>query len=422
WQSPVPIGVAGELYVGGAGVARGYLKRPELNAQKFIPNPFSDRPGARLYRTGDLGRYLADGSIEYLGRVDSQVKIRGFRIELGEIESVLARHPKVGAVVVVAREDEPGDKRLVAYVVAAGSAAPSSHELREYSKTKLPEYMVPALFNLIDSIPLTPNGKVNRAQLPAPDLIGLSEHRQFVGPRDEIERRLQTVWQEILDVRPIGVRQDFFELGGHSLNAVRALSRIEHELDCHIPLAAMFPAPTIESLAERIRGYGFYGPVSTTVPIQPNGTRPPLFVVGTFQVFKGLARELGDDQPIVGLAIPDAMRMRMPYRFEELAADEVSSILKYQETGPYFIAGFSAEGVLAYEVAQQLRAKGHTVGTLVMIDTACPTQPREPWIARAGQGLGMFSNKLRYEGIVSAWTSMRRRVQRLTIPLKVFGW
>ena len=422
WRNPVPIGIAGELYVGGAGLARGYLKRIELDAEKFVPNLFSDRPGSRLYRTGDLGRYLPGGNIEYLGRVDSQVKIRGYRIELGEIESVLARHPAVEAALVVAGEDEAGDRRLVGYVVGAGGAPPSSSELRNYLKQKLPEYMVPALFMAIDAMPLTPNGKVNRAQLPAPNLMAFSEHRQFVGPRDDVERRLQTVWEEILDVRPIGVRQDFFELGGHSLNAVKALSRIEDELGFHIPLAAMFPAPTIESLAERIRGDGFHDLKNATVPIQPHGTLPPLFVVGTFQVFRDLPRQMGHDQPFVGLAIPDEMRMRMPYRLEEFAAHQVNSILRYQDAGPYFVAGFSAEGVLAFEVAQQLRAKGHTVGLLVMIDTACPTQPRERWTSRAEQSIGIFQRKLHYEGIKSTWTSLWRRVQRLAIRLRVARW
>src|SRR5689334_6545478 len=240
---PVPVGVIGEVYIGGVGVARGYLNRPELTAEKFIPHPFSQQPGARVYRTGDKVRLLPNGEIDFQGRVDEQLKIRGFRIEPGEIENVLRQHPSVHEALVAAREAAPGDRRLIAYVVKRGES--SANELREFLKERLPEYMVPSAFVFLEEIPLTPHGKYDRHALPLPQEIR-SEEGGLVAPRDVVELQLTEQWEELLHVT-CGVTDDFFELGGHSLLAVRLMSRIEQLYGKNIPLATLFKAPTIES-------------------------------------------------------------------------------------------------------------------------------------------------------------------------------
>ena len=372
--NPVPVGVTGELYIGGAGVARGYLNRAELTAEKFVRNPFLAEP-SRLFRTGDTGRYLADGSIEYKGRIDAQVKIRGYRIELGEIESALGRHPAVREAAVVAQE-QGGDRRLVGYIAARPGSSPSANELRRYLSEKLPEYMVPSAFAVMETLPLTRNGKIDRANLPPLDGIAIVDYRQFVAPRNYVERGLQAIWQELLETRPIGIHDDFFAVGGHSLLAAKLLARIEHEFNRRIPLAAMFPAPTIESLAARIMGITKDPEVPGIEPLQPLGSLPPLFVVGNFRVFRVLAIKLGTQRPMIGLSIPEELRMRLPYNIKELAALQVKSILALNRGEPIFVIGFSAEGALALEVAHQLVAAGHEVGLVAMIDTTCPSQER----------------------------------------------
>jgi amino acid adenylation domain-containing protein len=244
---PQPVGVPGELYVAGAGVARGYLDRPGLTAERFLPDPFSSRPGARLYRTGDRARWRADGTLEYLGRLDAQVKVRGFRIEPGEVEAALAAHPGIREAAVVAREDAPGDRRLVAYVVAGQGAAPDAAELRAHLAGRLPVYMVPGAFVVLESLPLTPSGKLDRRALPAPEQ-GPAED-QYVAPRTPIEETLAGIWREVLGLERVGVRDRFFELGGHSLLATRVVSRIRGAFGVELTVRAMFEHPTVEGLA-----------------------------------------------------------------------------------------------------------------------------------------------------------------------------
>jgi amino acid adenylation domain-containing protein len=258
-MQPVPVGVPGELYIGGAGLARGYLYSAELTAEKFIPNPFSNEPGARLYRTGDLGRYLADGNIEFLGRIDHQVKIRGYRVELGEIEAVLGQHPAVCETVVVVREDDFGDAsaplktghQLVAYIANKGPA-PHSDELRNLLRQKLPGYMVPSAFVFLDSLPLAPNGKVDRKNLPAPDHSRPELQASYQAPCTPAEEMLVEIWAEVLKLESIGVHDNFFDLGGHSLLATQVISRIRGSFQVEVPLRALFESPTIAGLAERI--------------------------------------------------------------------------------------------------------------------------------------------------------------------------
>jgi acyl carrier protein len=247
--NPTPIGVPGEIYIGGAGLARGYLNRPELSAERFIPNPFSIERGARFYRTGDMGRYLPDGNIELLGRKDQQVKVRGFRIELGEIESVLSSHPDVRDAVVMVREDRPGDKRLVAYVVGRGDSSAPVDELKRFLKAKLPEYMVPSGWVSLASLPHMPNGKIDRAALPAVEGSDCAGGGEFTAPGTEVEKILASIWAEVLKVQRVGIDDNFFDLGGHSLLATQIVSRARDRLSIELPLRAVFEAPTIRELA-----------------------------------------------------------------------------------------------------------------------------------------------------------------------------
>jgi amino acid adenylation domain-containing protein len=246
---PVPAGVPGEIFIGGEGVARGYLNRAELTAEKFICAPFSVDANARLYRTGDLGRWLADGSIEFLGRLDNQVKIRGHRIELGEIDSALGRHPSVREAVVVAREDKPGDTRLVAYIVAAADTKPTPTELRRFAQEKLPEAMTPSAFVFLDALPLTPNGKVNRKALPAPESQRPELETAYVAPRNGLEKTIAGIWCELLHIEQVGLHDNFFDLGGHSLLVVQAQARLRDALGRDVPVVKLFQYPTVSALA-----------------------------------------------------------------------------------------------------------------------------------------------------------------------------
>jgi amino acid adenylation domain-containing protein len=245
----VPIGVSGELHIGGVGVGRGYLNRPKLTAEKFIPDPYSNDSAARLYKTGDLVRYRPDGNIEFLGRIDHQVKIRGFRIELGEVEITLRQHPSVRESVALAREDVPGDKRLVAYVVSDQEQTPTSSELRDFLKRKLPEYMMPSAFVILDTLPLTPNGKIDRQTLPAPDQVRPELANTFVAPRTEAEEIIAEIWAELLGLEQVGIYDNFFELGGHSLLATQIISRLRDVFQIELPLRTLFEAPSVTELA-----------------------------------------------------------------------------------------------------------------------------------------------------------------------------
>jgi acyl carrier protein len=251
-QQVAPLGVVGELYLGGAGVGRGYLRRAELTAERFVPDNVSGRSGARLYRTGDLGRYRSDGELEYLGRVDEQVKIRGFRIELGEIEAALRAHPAIREAAVIAAGDQPETKTLVAYVVPAGESVLPTTELSNYLATLLPDYMIPASFIVLDSLPLTENGKVDRRQLPAPVLSPGVVSGSDAEPRDPIETEVARIWSEILKLPKVGIHSNFFALGGHSLLATQVISRLRATFQVDLPLRSIFEMPTVAHLAAAI--------------------------------------------------------------------------------------------------------------------------------------------------------------------------
>ena len=296
---PVPVGVAGELFIGGDCLARGYLDRPELTAERFLPNPLAPHGASRLYKTGDLVRYLHDGNIEFLGRSDHQVKLRGYRIELGEIESVLAQHPGVAETVVVVREDVPGDQRLVAYIVGHDGHSSEVGELRSFLSKRLPDYMVPSAYVFLEALPLTPSGKVDRRKLPAVSAAERGVSEGYLGPRDELERKLTRIWEELLGVGRIGIKDNFFDLGGHSLLAMRLIARVEQELSRTFSLADLFQSPTIEGLARELWGQGNDCRTSIgSALFGLRGTKPPVFVHGgSFE----LSRHLGEDQPCYGL-------------------------------------------------------------------------------------------------------------------------
>ncbi len=371
---PVPVGISGELHIGGLGVARGYLNLPVQTQQKFIPDPFRQEAGACLYKTGDMAKYLPGGEIEFLGRTDDQVKIHGFRVELGEIEAALGQHGGVRQPVVTAREDSSGaGKFLVAYFVAAQQPAPTALSLRSFLKDKLPEYMIPSAFVALSAMPLTPNGKVDRRALPVPKADDSAAPLDMVAPKDELESRLVKIWESILGKQPITVRQNFFELGGHSLLAVRLMHRVEQVFGKRMPIATLFQAPTIEQLADLLRD-GWSPSWSSLVPIQPDGSKPPFFCIhgagGTVIIYHNLAQALGPDQPIYGLQAQGLDgRQRCLNRVEDMAEHYLSEIRTIQPAGPYFLGGLSFGGTVAYEMAQRLRAAGEDVGLLVLFDT-----------------------------------------------------
>jgi aspartate racemase len=349
------------------------LNRPELSAGKFIQDPFRQQAGARLYNTGDLARYLPSGEIEFLGRGDDQVKIRGFRVELGEIETALSQHPGVAEAVVVAREDGHGAKSLIAYFVP-GKESPKSGGLRSFLKQKLPDFMVPSAFVMLEAMPLTPNGKVDRKVLPPPQPDEIASDERLVEPKDALESQLVKVWEAVLDKQPIGVRQNFFELGGHSLLAVRLMHRIEQAFGKRLPIATLLQAPTVEELANMLRRKGWSPSWSCLVPIQPNGSKPPLFCIhgagGTVIVYRELGQHLGPDQPIYGLQAQGLDGQQPCFtRVEDMATHYLNEIRSIQPQGPYFIGGLSFGGTVAYEMAQQLTAQGEAVGMLFMFDT-----------------------------------------------------
>ncbi|MGJ7902565.1 amino acid adenylation domain-containing protein, partial [Lysobacter sp. 1R34A] len=374
-RQPVPVGVAGELYIGGAGVARGYLHRPELTAERFLDDPFGDRAGARMYRSGDLGRWREDGRIEYLGRNDFQVKIRGHRIELGEIEARLGECEGVREAVVVAREDQPGDRRLVAYLLAHAGAAPGAAELRERLARSLAEHMLPAAFVVLPVWPLTANGKLDRAALPAPDGAARAQ-REYAAPQGATEQAIAAIWCELLGLERVGRHDRFFELGGHSLLAIRVVHALRARLGVAVPLSATFSAPTVAALAAAI-GDAAAQPASLCVPLQMAAAGRPLFCVhpvgGQVSFYAALAARLAALGPVYGLQSPEAAGLpQRPASLQALAQMQVEAIRSRQPQGPYRLLGWSSGGVLAATIAQRLIAAGERVEYLGLLDTHLP--------------------------------------------------
>lgn len=399
-QRPLPIGIPGELYIGGDGVARGYFNRPELTAEKFLQvadlAPLAAilpeaAQAQRLYRTGDLARLLPDGNVDFLGRLDHQVKVRGYRIELGEIEAVLAKHPALREVVVTTKEIAAGDVRLVAYVIP-WQEAPETAELRTFVGDSLPDYMVPAAFMTLDAFPLTPNKKIDRRALPVPELFTAVSTKSHTTTTDPLELQLIRIWERVLGIKGIGRHDDFFELGGHSLLAIRLFAEIEKITQQQFPLPILFRAPTIALLAEALRQEGWHTSWTSLVPIQPNGTKPTFFYVAPFLIsvlsFARLARHLGEDQPLYGLQ-PQGIDGNQPHhtRVEEMAAHYIKELRTLQPHGPYYLGGHCAGSWVAFEMAQQLQAAGQEVQLLVLVDSeppniAPPQEHRLRYIAR----------------------------------------
>ena len=373
---PVPIGLAGELHIGGIGLARGYHNRPELTAEKFIANPLSKDPKARLYKTGDLARFLPSGNIEYLGRLDHQVKIRGLRVELGEIEEALNRYPGVQTSIVLMREDTPGDKRLIAYLVTRDGAV-NTADLRENLRVKLPDYMVPAAFVTLEELPLTPNGKLDRKALPRPDFEAIADTSNFEAPRTPTETVLVGIWCDVLGLKQVGIHDNFFELGGHSLLAVRLFTEIRKRFKINFGLSTLFEAPTIGALAALIgkaeeadssqRNLASHGLVSIR-----SGTNTPLFVIHSFDGnvihYEPLGRIFPEDHPIYAIEAPGLHGLPMDYSVEAMATRYIEQIRERQPHGPYFILGHCFGALITYEIARQLSAQNERMGMVGLLD------------------------------------------------------
>jgi amino acid adenylation domain-containing protein len=421
-MNPVPIGVPGEIYIGGPGVAQGYAGRPELTRERFIPDPFGDDPGGRLYRTGDLARYLPDGNIEFLGRLDEQVKIRGHRIEPGEVEAALRRHPAVRDVLVLPREIVPGDTRLVAYVVAAPGPRASPRDLRAFLRDRLPGYMIPAHIVPLDALPLTANGKVDRRALPAPAAARRDAVGGPVEPRDPLEQQLQQIWESLLGVRPIGVTDNFFDLGGHSLLAVRLLQAIEAATGCRVPLAALFEGATIRGLA---RVVGEHRPAAWTpvTAFHAGGPRPPFFFLhGDFSgggfYCRTLARALGPDQPFFALHPHGLDGRPVPETIESMAEEHLATMRALQPRGPYRLGGHCNGGLIAFEMARRLEAQGEEVECLILLDASAENARTAYRLLHAlVEGLGALRGLTRRQR--QAWLlRLRRRAEGIRAALR----
>ncbi|MBN2503356.1 MAG: amino acid adenylation domain-containing protein, partial [Anaerolineales bacterium] len=369
---PVPIGVMGEVYVGGIGVGQGYIYDQERTDKAFMADPFLDDPEARFYKTGDLGRWLPNGNIEYLGRVDFQVKVRGLRIELSEIDVAIEKHPDVREVVTtVYKTPTGGHQYLVSYLVATSSPPPGVEDLRSFLMERLPEYMVPPIYVFLDEMPLTSNGKIDRKALPAPEVARLSEDA-YIAPRNAAEEHMAAIWSTALGIEQIGVRDNFFDLGGHSLLAVRLFARIEKEFGKRLPLATLYQAPTIEALAALVEQDGVSSEVwSPIVKINPLGSRNPFFCVGGNVIeVRNVSRHLGEDQPFYmlhwqGLNTDQMMTAGV----QEVADAFIKEVRKVQPHGPYSLGGVFASGVVAVEMARQFYEAGEEVETLAIFNT-----------------------------------------------------
>ncbi|PWV44871.1 amino acid adenylation domain-containing protein [Chitinophaga sp. S165] len=366
---PVPDGTVGEIFMGGVGVGKGYMNRPELNEQLFMDDPFSDMPGARMYKTGDLGRIVGGGEIQCLGRIDHQVKIRGYRIELGEIEHTLSKQKGVKDVVVL-----PKDERLVAYIVLEqGYTAHFAEWLQALRKT-LPEYMVPSNFVTLPGFPLSPNGKVDRNALEAMRQEMEKANRIYTAPRTEQERLIAGIWSDLLHVDQVGIRDDFFELGGTSIIAMQIMARLERETGKRLPLASLFTANTVEKLSKQMELDDQSISWELLVPVKPTGNKPPIFFVNGLDMnvllFNNIARNMDPDQPVYGFQPRGLNGVDEPFEtIEDMAAEYIAALLKKDFTDEYILAGYSYGGIVAFEMCRQLQMMGKRVKILAMLDT-----------------------------------------------------
>ncbi|OYE02705.1 non-ribosomal peptide synthetase [Nostoc sp. 'Peltigera membranacea cyanobiont' 232] len=372
-----PRGVIAELYIGGDGLAKGYLHRPELTQERFIDNPFV--PGAKLYKTGDFVRHLNDGTLEYLGRQDEQVKIRGFRVELGEIAAAIAQHPDVQESIIIAGNDAQENQRLIAYVVT--NKQDIATQLLPYLQHQLPNYMLPSAFVVLDKLPLTPNGKVDKRSLPIDEVIRPTTSQSFVAPRNFTELSLVKLWENLLNTNPIGVTDNFFDLGGHSFLAVRLMAQIHDRFEHNLPLSTLFENPTIEKLATIVSQPSRQSSNSPLVAINSSGSKIPFFCIhgagGGISHYFNLSRRLGEDYQFYALEDTLEQDKAEIISVEETATRYLQEIHKVQPNGPYLLGGHCYGGVLAFEMAQQLQKKGQIVSLLVVIDAILSETPIE---------------------------------------------
>ena len=372
WGEPVPIGVVGELYIGGGAVARGYLNRPELSAERFVADPFAPpdaSPAARMFRTGDLGRWRPDGSIEFLGRNDHQVKIRGLRIELGEIEATLAAHPAVRQVAVLARDDAGPGRRLVAYVASEAAPEELLAALRARLREALPEHMMPASFVVLARMPMTPNGKLDRQALPAP--VPATPAADATAPRNPVEQSIWAIWRTLLGHASFGVLDSFFDAGGDSLLAVELHAQLEAQFAMKLPVSLVLEAPSVALQAALLQGAARAN--DSLLLIRPGTHAPAVFLVhdgfGETLVYRGLAHLLAPGTPVYGLCPAPSEGIALPHtRIDEIAASYVARIRRVQPHGPYLLGGLCAGGVIAFEMARQLQREGQAIGMLALMD------------------------------------------------------
>ena len=417
--APCPTWVPGQLYIGGVGLAKGYLHDEQKTSASFVVNPAN---GERLYRTGDLGRFLPDGNIEFLGREDFQVKVQGYRIELGEIEARLQEFEGVELCIVVVREDTPGEKRLVGYVVAKPGISIAHDQVKEYLRGKLPEYMVPVSILVLERFPLTPNGKVDRKALPAPARSNAERRFASSSSRDSLDLQLIKLWEKVLNVRPVRLQDNFFDLGGNSLGAVRLFSEMRKLFGRSFPLSVLFQAPTVEKLADLIRKDGWSPRWSSLVPIQPGGSKPPFFCVhgggGNVLIYRELARHLGTDYPFYGLQSRGLDGNSEYLTTTEAMADcYLREIRELQPEGPYYLGGFCMGGQVAVEIAQRLVRDGQQVNLLFVIDThnfnGVPPQ------FTFSQRVGNLSQKIKFHSSNVLQLSLKSQIAYLTEKSKI---
>ena len=426
---PLPPGATGEIYIGGEGVAKGYLNLPELTEEKFIYDPFAKLPGAKMYRTGDLGRFMENGEIACLGRADSQVKIRGYRIETGEIEYQLVNELKLKEAVVLAQPDNIGVDKLIAFVVAdSKSTLNITAQVQAWKaalKNVLPEYMIPDNFIILSAMPLTPNGKIDKNVLAKNGHNTTQDYNEYVAPGTDTEKLLADIWAEYLGVTKIGIYDNFFELGGHSLIAVQVMGRIEKETAIRLPLAALFETSTIEKLAKLLEQDVQTITWDSLVPIKPQGNKMPLYMVHgaglNVLLFNTLAMNMSPEQPVYGLQAKGLNGIEEPLdNIEAIAAHYIQSVMQQNPTGPYALAGYSFGGIIAFEMARQLKSMGKEVKMLAMFDTYAYRSPHyDPRLLKFLKKARFFADKILYnlsfkngfkDTLSSKGLSMRRKV------------
>jgi aspartate racemase len=371
---PVPVNILGELYIGGTSIARGYLNRPDLSAERFIPNPFSDHPDNKiLWKSGDIGRFLPDGNIEYVGRADHQIKIRGIRVESGEIEMFINQYPGVKDSLVVGKEHQGLGTRLIAYVIPAEGYSLEDKELRNFLKDYLPDYAVPAVIIFLKEFPLTPHGKVDRKALPEPERSPRQDKHDYAPPETTLEKQLAQIWESLLGGDAVSIDDNFFDIGGDSLLAVTLFIKIEKLLGKYYPISILINACTIRELAAVLEGNEAIAGEKILVPIQPHGSRSPLFMVhadGGILFYERFTRFLPPDQPLYGIQALGLKGIDKPFfSVQEMAAQYIREIKSVQPTGPYYLGSYSLGAYILIEMGQQLMKNGDEIGLLGFIDT-----------------------------------------------------